>query len=86
MLKNRRLLVINKGKEVFIMDEQIKLDQYMLCLDVDSSYPDVDIVFWLDYLEKNVKGKIHIISYRNNIYIKKYTLIFFYLQQKIKCI
>lgn len=64
MLKNRRLLVINKGKEVFIMDEQIKLDQYMLCLDVDSSYPDVDIVFWLDYLEKNVKGKIHIISYR----------------------
>lgn len=45
------------------MEKEIKLDQYMICLDIDNDYADLDVIFWLNYLEKNIKGKIHIISY-----------------------
>ena len=46
------------------MNDEIKLDQYMICLEVVDYYPDANIVFWLDYLEKRIQGKIHILSYR----------------------
>ena len=46
------------------MNDEIKLDQYMICLEVVDYYPDANIVFWLDYLEKHIQGKIHILSYR----------------------
>ena len=46
------------------MVDKMKLDQYMVCLEVVDYYPDANIIFWLDYLEKHVQGKIHILSYR----------------------
>lgn len=45
--------------------DKMKLDQYMVCLEVIDYYPDANIIFWLDYLEKHVQGKIHILSYRS---------------------
>ena len=46
------------------MVDEMKLDQYMICLEVVDYYPDANIIFWLDYLEKHVQGKVHILSYR----------------------
>lgn len=46
------------------MADEIKLDQYMICLEVVDYYPDANIIFWLDYLEKHIQGQIHILSYR----------------------
>lgn len=46
------------------MVDEIKLDQYMICLEVVDYYPDANLMFWLDYLEKHIQGKIHILSYR----------------------
>lgn len=46
------------------MEDEIKLDQYMICLEVADYCPDANIIFWLDYLEKHVQGKVHILSYR----------------------
>lgn len=46
------------------MDDEIKLDQYMICLEVADYYTDANIIFWLDYLEKHVQGTIHIVSFR----------------------
>ena len=46
------------------MKDEIKLDQYMICLEVADYCPDANIIFWLDYLEKHVQGKVHILSYR----------------------
>lgn len=46
------------------MVDEMKLDQYMICLEVVDYYPDANIIFWLDYLKKHVQGKVHILSYR----------------------
>ena len=46
------------------MVDEMKLDQYMICLEVVDYYPDANIIFWPDYLEKHVQGKVHILSYR----------------------
>ncbi len=42
------------------MNDEIKLDQYMICLEVADYYPDANIIFWLDYLEKHIQGTIHL--------------------------
>lgn len=58
------------------MNDEIKLDQYMICLEVVDYYLDANIVFWLDYLEKHIQGKIHILSYRTiKEEIQKNTLV-----------
>ena len=46
------------------MVDEMKLDQYMICLEVVDYYPDANIIFWLDYLKKHVQGKVHILSYK----------------------
>lgn len=46
------------------MNDEIKLDQYMICLEVTDYYPDANIIFWLDYLENRIQGTIHILSFR----------------------
>ena len=39
------------------MVDEMKLDQYMICLEVVDYYPDANIIFWLDYLENMFKVK-----------------------------
>lgn len=46
------------------MDQKMVLDMYMICLEVAAYYPDANVAFWLDYFNKKISGKIHIILYR----------------------
>lgn len=46
------------------MDNEINMDTHMICLEVADYNPDGNVIFWLDYFNKKIQGKIHIISYR----------------------
>lgn len=46
------------------MDQTMAMDTHMISLEVAAYYPDANVAFWLDYLNKKIQGKIHVILYR----------------------
>lgn len=52
------------AKGALFMDQKIEMDTHMICLEVADCAPDANVMFWLDYFDRKIQGKIHVISYR----------------------